>query len=729
MTDENRLKSIAASGDRDTLEEAWLEELEKPGPATVFTAALDALPEEVCAEVSRALLPLVLEIYMELERSEDALIVALRLAPFEPLSRPLRRHLVKLFHAVHGKEEWFEVFFKSCGMDDEAPLPEAVARFDAYEPFKPGSPVEHKAGWGPGVVDGYNNDDNEVRIKFHDGAKRELPLQSCIDSLTVMDREDLRAMVLIDPEGLQALAEEDPGEVVRRAVKLARGKAAASRIKELLVDKAVPAKAWTRWWTKAKKAAARHPWIKIEGGSRPVFFLRDKPVSMNDASIAAVRDAVNLEKAVAAVRAIIHSSPDKDLMTEMLDEIARRMENGGASSDSIRLEAALLLEEYGREVDNGSAAIYQGAEEEGEHGAIDLLGSISAKGRKVALLAFEKAFPEEWPSTLALGFHLLPRELMKQTLEAALSQPMGRELLIERWQEIDTEPWKYPWALFHLGRKIVSGELAGEGAPSEHVAVLAMLRCLEASLFHKTHDRAVVRDVLKYYEDYLLEPKHGVLEHFLDEAERPLLVRAYGMVHITSMLPKAITDRLAISIPSRFRDLKETVEIAFWESGGIFCTRAGIEKRRLDLKVLVEDKLPEVAKAIGRAASFGDLSENAEWEAAVEEQRLLSQRAKTMNEDLLTAQLLEEQTLPEEMVAPGTKVTYRVVESGETKDLTILGPWDVGEEGIVSYEAPLAAGFLGLRVGEETTISLPSGDMAIVVESVEPVFEKAKQGD
>ena len=725
MTDENRLKSIAASGDRDALEEAWLEQLENPGPAGVFTAALDVLPDEACAEVSHALLPLVLETYMELDRSDDALEVALRLAPYEPNSRPLRRHLVKLFQTVYGSETWFEVFFKSCGLDEEVPLPEAIGLFNSYEPFKPGSPVEHKAGWGPGVVDGYNNDDVEVRIKFHDGAKRELPLSSCLDSLTVMKRDDLRAMVLIDPEGLRALAEDDPGEVVCRAVKLARGRATAARVKELLIDKAVPTKAWPRWWTAAKKAAARHPWLKIEGGSRPVFYLRDKPVSMNDASIAAVSEARSLEKAVAAVRAIVHSSPDKDLMAALLDEIARRLDgqiDDDGESEEILLEAALLLEEFGRQVEKGSALLFQDAEEADEHGAIDLLGAISAKGRKAGLKAYEKAFPEDWPERLALGFHLLPRELMKPALEAALSKKAGQALLIERWKAIDTDPWKYPWALYYLGRMVVNGALKGDGAPTSHEAVLALLRCLEASLFHTSHDKATVREVTKRYEEYLFESRHSVLEHFLDEADRSLLVRALGMVHITSMLPKSITDRLVISIPTRFPDLRKTEEKAFWEDGGLFCTRAGIEKRRLDLKELIEEKLPEVAKAIGRAASFGDLSENAEWEAAVEEQRLLSTRAKQMNEELLTAQLLEEQDLPDGMVAPGTKVIYRVVESDEVKNLTILGPWDVGGEDVVSYEAPLAAGFLGLRVGEEATISLPGGEIAIVVEKVEPVF-------
>lgn len=722
MADAEKLKSLAAAGDRDVLEEAWLEALENPGPASQFLDAVDMLPEETRDEVSQSLLPLVLETYVDMDRPADALAVARRLTRYEPESRPLRRILLKMMRQVHRGEPWLEVFLKSSGLDDEVPLDRGLALFDSYEPYKPGCPVEHGAGWGPGVVDGYNDEDVEVRIRFHDGIKRELPLSSALDSLKPMDRGNLRAMYMIDPEGVKELAQSDPGLLVHKAVALRRGPVTAAKVKEALVDRAVPAGQWTRWWTGAKKAAARNPYLKIEGGSRPVFTLRDKPVSMHDASLAAVREARGLEAAVATVRKVIASSPDKELLGTMMDEVGARLEkNGEIEPAGVVLDAALLMEEHGRTPPVDSGALFRAAGEDLADG-VRLLAEVPGdRGRRLGLHAFEKAFPDDWADRLAAGYVLLTHDLLTPAAEALIKAGKG-SLLADVWRGMEAEPWKQPWPLYHLGRKIMGGELSGEGSPFAHDAVLALLRCLESTLFYTGHDRLEAREVTKRYEELLLDSKKHFLDTFIEKGERPMLERALSMVHVTTKLPRSITDRLLVEIPVRFPDLKQTEERHFWESGAIFCTRAGVQKRQMELKEIMEVKLPENSKAIGRAASFGDLSENAEWTAAIEERELLSTRAKDMEEELRSAQFLEEQTIPDDMVAPGTRTTFRYVESGQARSLIILGPWDGGEDEVISYQAPLAAGLLGKRVGEEAVLNLPEGAVSVTVESVEPAL-------
>jgi len=749
MSDAERLKSLAMSCDRDGLEEAWLEALENPGPPAAFLGALNALPEDSRPEASQALLPLSLETYMDLGRDSDALPVARRLADFEPGSRPLRRTLLKLFRSVHKGESWLEVFLRSSGLEGEAPLQQALRLFDRYEPYKPGLPVEHKAGWGPGVVDGYNDEDVEVRVRFHNGLKKELPLSSALDSLEPMDPGDLRAMLLTDPEGLRELAQSDPGLVVRKAVVLNKGKATASQVKTSLVDKAVPAQAWARWWTLAKKAAAHDPYLKVEGGSRPVFSLRKKPVSMSEASLATVCKAPDLAATIAAVRSILPQDPDKVLLDSMLDEIAARLENGETEMQpaaGVRLDAALLLEEHGREAPTSSAVIFHEAASAAEGGTsaaeggtsaaeggtsaaeggtsapVELLDTIPGeKGRKLGLQALIKAFPEEWPERLAEGYHFLPRDLLTPAADVLIKAGHG-ELLSRSWWAMESEPWKYTWPLFHLARKVFSGELGGERGPAVSGAVLALLRCLEAPLLYTQYDKYFVREVAKRYEELLLNGRHHVLERFIDEGDRPLLVRAYEMIHATSRLPRGVIDRLSVGIPARLPDLKKAVDLPFWEQGGIFCSRRGIARRQSELREILEVKLPANAKAIGKAADFGDLSENAEWTAAIEEQRLLTGRGRQMETELLNTRALEDQILPEGVVAPGTRVTYREMESGRERIITILGPWDTGEDDVISYQAPLAAGLLGLRAGEEAVLRFPGGEMTVTVIAVEPAF-------
>jgi transcription elongation factor GreA len=176
-----------------------------------------------------------------------------------------------------------------------------------------------------------------------------------------------------------------------------------------------------------------------------------------------------------------------------------------------------------------------------------------------------------------------------------------------------------------------------------------------------------------------------------------------------------ITDVIVANAPELFRE----GEKPFWESDAIWTTRAGLARREGDLRDLKEVKLPANAEAIGRAASYGDLSENSEWEAAIEEQRTLTNRAMEIEQEVRKAQLLENAAISTETVCPGTRVQFKEEGVEKARTIDILGPWDLGGDEIVSYRAPLAAGLLGLKVGEKARVLLPSGEIQVELLGIE----------
>ncbi|MEE8466821.1 MAG: GreA/GreB family elongation factor, partial [Planctomycetota bacterium] len=154
----------------------------------------------------------------------------------------------------------------------------------------------------------------------------------------------------------------------------------------------------------------------------------------------------------------------------------------------------------------------------------------------------------------------------------------------------------------------------------------------------------------------------------------------------------------------------------------ILTTKSGMARRSSELRELTEVKIPANQDSIGVAASYGDLSENSEWEAAMEEQRTLTSRAMAMEEELRNTCLIEEAAIPEDTACPGTVVHYRETESGEEHRMILLGPWDEDTWNglqVVSYRAPLAQGLMGLHSGESTVLELPSGELAIELLSIE----------
>jgi transcription elongation factor GreA len=183
--------------------------------------------------------------------------------------------------------------------------------------------------------------------------------------------------------------------------------------------------------------------------------------------------------------------------------------------------------------------------------------------------------------------------------------------------------------------------------------------------------------------------------------------------------PTEISAAILRTVAKRFPDLSETPNTPFWEEDYIYVTAAGMARQREEYRKLVDEKIPANATAIGAAASLGDLSENSEWESAMEEQRNLTGRAQEMDGELRKARLLEDQEIPVGVVAPGTRVTFQVVGSGEHQSWRVLGPWDAIDDDIVSYRAPLAKDLLGRKVGDKATIQDPSGPKNIRIEKIE----------
>ena len=106
----------------------------------------------------------------------------------------------------------------------------------------------------------------------------------------------------------------------------------------------------------------------------------------------------------------------------------------------------------------------------------------------------------------------------------------------------------------------------------------------------------------------------------------------------------------------------------------------------------------------------------------MEEQRNLTTKATEWEEELKKARQLENQEIPEGIVAPGTKVELRDLDDDTQRSVRILGPWDdvLGND-VVSYRAPLAAALLGRKAQDEVPVTLPSGTIQVRILSVEKV--------
>jgi transcription elongation factor GreA len=148
-------------------------------------------------------------------------------------------------------------------------------------------------------------------------------------------------------------------------------------------------------------------------------------------------------------------------------------------------------------------------------------------------------------------------------------------------------------------------------------------------------------------------------------------------------------------------------------------TLAGKEKLEQELETLKTVKRAEVVERIKIARSFGDLSENSEYDAAKDEQAFVEGRITTLENMIRNAEIITESNEASDTVTLGKSVTFLELPAGDEETYTIVGSAEADPfEGKISNDSPIAKSLLGKTVGEEVTVSTPGGDMQVRIIAV-----------
>ncbi len=147
----------------------------------------------------------------------------------------------------------------------------------------------------------------------------------------------------------------------------------------------------------------------------------------------------------------------------------------------------------------------------------------------------------------------------------------------------------------------------------------------------------------------------------------------------------------------------------------VYLTAEGLEEIKKELDVLKLEKRPEIIQALKDARALGDLSENAEYDAARNEQAIVEARILELEQMIEKAVVIKE--VNKEVVSIGTKVTIEYVEDGEQDDYSIVGSKEADPfANKISNESPIAKAIMGMRVGDIVSVESPNGkyDVKIV---------------
>ncbi|OJW24636.1 MAG: transcription elongation factor GreA [Planctomycetales bacterium 71-10] len=145
-------------------------------------------------------------------------------------------------------------------------------------------------------------------------------------------------------------------------------------------------------------------------------------------------------------------------------------------------------------------------------------------------------------------------------------------------------------------------------------------------------------------------------------------------------------------------------------------SKEGYEKLKAQLDKMKNEDMSRIAEQIAQARGYGDLSENAEFDAAVEAQGMLQARINDLQDKLSRAFIVDKTNMPTDRVVFGSKVKVLDVDLADEEDFVLVGP---GEEDYdnnrILLTSPIGQALLNKKVGDEVEVPIPRGTLKLKI--------------
>ena len=151
----------------------------------------------------------------------------------------------------------------------------------------------------------------------------------------------------------------------------------------------------------------------------------------------------------------------------------------------------------------------------------------------------------------------------------------------------------------------------------------------------------------------------------------------------------------------------------------VYMTEEGYKKMMEEINYLESVKRPEISRQIAEARYKGDLSENAEYDAAKEAQGLLEMKISQLKDKVANARIIDDSKLNTHTVQILNRVKIRNTKNNMTMEYTIVTESEANlKEGKIASSTPIAQGLLGKKIGDIVEIKVPSGIMTFEIVNI-----------
>jgi transcription elongation GreA/GreB family factor len=565
--------------------------------------------------------------------------------------------------------------------------------------------------WGFGRIKTVDTVFARFTIDFAGKPGHTMDLGFAVESLKPIPKDHILARKANDLENVRQLAAHHL-DLIKLVLNSYGGKATADQIQQALVPDVIRDD-WKKWWETARREMKKdgHFIVPLKK-TEPVVY-QAKETSLQDRLMTNFLAAKGLKARVAVVGEVVRSAPDLADKQAAAGEIVAGLNTDIASyqrtQPSVALEAIFARDEL-RQIaglppaaDEITAA--QLWSQDIKFGPV--LEQIPAAKHHHALQSFRAANPERWHEVLRGSLNFVSAKLCREFANL-LIQEGKMDLLKETLSRLINQHTAGSELLLWLGRER-SDAFADILGPE---VFRAMLTAMERDQFNEKRSNRLREFILDDHELLAELTASADIDVVKDLTRALQLSPVFDDMDKRSLLARLVKSHPAVqSLITGEQAKQDTAMLVSWES---------LERRKAEYQELVQKKIPANSREIATARSYGDLSENHEFKAAKEMQKMLMRRKDELETQLTRARGTDFANARTDIVSIGTIVQATDLGANQPETFTILGAWDSDpDKGVISYLSPVAQSLLNNKVGDEVEFELHGAKRRHRIERIE----------
>jgi transcription elongation GreA/GreB family factor len=567
--------------------------------------------------------------------------------------------------------------------------------------------------WGFGRIKTVDTVFARFTIDFPGKPGHAMDLAFAAESLKPISREHILARKAADLDGLHQLAAHHL-DLIKVVLNSYDGRATADQIQHVLVPDVIRDD-WKKWWETTRREMKKdgHFIVPLKK-TEPVVY-QAQETSLQERLLADFSKARGLKARVAVAGEVYKNASDLTDKTAAAGEIIAALNTEIASHQ--RTQPAVALEAVFARDDLRAMAGLSPVEGEITTALIwaqdgvkfgPVLELIPAAKHHRTLESFRAANPDRWIEILRGSLNAVSAKLCRE-FASLLIQEGKMDALKETLARLINQHTAGSELLLWLGRDRTDAYADILGPE----VFRAMLTAMERDQFNEKRSNRLREFILDDHELLAELTASADIEVIKDLTRALQFSPVFDDMDKRSLLARLVKAHPAVqSLVSGEQTRQDITLLVSWES---------LERRKGEYEELVQKKIPANSKEIALARSYGDLSENHEYKAAKEMQKILMRRKDELETQLTRARGTDFSNARTDVAGIGTVVRAADLDTNEPETFTILGAWDSEpEKGVISYLSPVAQALLNRKVGEEVEFEVHGAKHRHRIEKIDP---------